>query len=113
MFDTTFDFSMDYDFFMRAAATGANFVHLNEFLSSFRVHSSAKSSNLIAIGDQEHLVIQKRYLSVTPAYANLIKYYCGLLRGIKYIQQGDARYVFGGIARRIGHFARDMVGRST
>ncbi len=52
--DPQFQFAMDWDFLLRAQETGANIVHLPEFLGCFRIHPTQKTSAQIqSVGQRE------------------------------------------------------------
>jgi len=45
--DTSYHYSMDYEFFLRLVKKGYKFAHLNEFLADFRWHETSKSSRAV------------------------------------------------------------------
>jgi glycosyltransferase involved in cell wall biosynthesis len=51
--DTTYQYAMDYDFFLRLADSGYRFQHLDGLLADFRWHPSSKSSRAAACQFQE------------------------------------------------------------
>ena len=59
--DPSFEFAMDYDFFVRLMATG-RCVRIPRFLGAFRAHPEAKTTlNLSTVGEQEIAKIQQKY----------------------------------------------------
>jgi glycosyltransferase involved in cell wall biosynthesis len=51
--DETFQFSMDWDFLLRAQDKGFRFQHVPHFLGAFRVHTLQKTQSWKSVGDSE------------------------------------------------------------
>jgi glycosyltransferase involved in cell wall biosynthesis len=56
MFDEKYDYSMDYDFWIKVAREGYRFKHIPVLLTDFRKHSNAKSANYRQKNEHESIV---------------------------------------------------------
>lgn len=101
-FDVGLRFSMDHDFFMKAAVKKARFGFIRVFLGAMRRHQGSKTENFL--GKPPHQaeleIINKRY-GRKNWLKFLLKIYSLVFRIICYILQGDASYVFQGFSRRL------------
>jgi glycosyltransferase involved in cell wall biosynthesis len=99
MFDTRFQFSMDYEFFLRAAKNNMQFKLFHTYFGAFRVHPSAKSSTVIHMSESDHrnidCIYKKRLVLSSP-----LKIMSLLRRCFYYVIQGDIDYLLGGLLRR-------------
>ncbi len=99
MLDTRFQFSMDYEFFLRAAKNNMKFRLFHTYFGAFRVHLSAKSSTVTHISESNHRdidCIYKKRSMLSP----LFRIISLLRRCFYYIIQGDIDYILGGLVRR-------------
>jgi glycosyltransferase involved in cell wall biosynthesis len=83
--------AFDTDLFFRLIACKAQFRHLRQFLSSFRIHPESKSSTLIERRTLELERIRSAHLKrpFHSYYGSLIRNLGRLHRGFWYIAQGD------------------------
>ena len=84
--DPTFNFALDYDLFVRMMKIG-RFKHINKFLSGFRVHPGAKSSNFYeTVGRKEIAQVQKAQGVKVHWYDFFLKYlFGGLILGVSWL----------------------------
>jgi glycosyltransferase involved in cell wall biosynthesis len=70
--DKALQFAMDYDLFVRFMRTG-RFRRVDRFLSAFRIHQAAKTTNLLSsVGTKEVKIIQRRHqIRLIPAAGNI------------------------------------------
>ncbi len=101
--DPAYQFSLDTDFFFRAARVG-RFEHVRSFIANFRIHSGSKSATIWDVGVAECDRIRARYLPrrATAFRIRIGLVICRLRRLARYVAQGDLPYVLGGVARRLG-----------
>jgi len=99
MLDTRFQFSMDYEFFLRAAKNNIKFRLFHTYLGAFRIHPTAKSSTVTHISENDHLNINRLYKR-RFVLSSLFRIMSLLRRCFYYIIQGDIDYLLGGIVRR-------------
>lgn len=100
-FDTALRFSMDYEFFLRAAARHARFRHVREFFGGMRRYRGNKTDAVFGSLElaRELHEVDRRYRR--KAWANVpMKVYALLYRTLHYARQGDWEYVIRGIWRR-------------
>jgi glycosyltransferase involved in cell wall biosynthesis len=94
-FDETFDYALDWDFMLRAAAAGFKFHHVPRFLACFRVHPAQKTQKDLDVGLREVQRLRKGNLGYVPDRSEIFRvflpyllrqflvhwmYRCGLLR---------------------------------
>lgn len=99
MLDTRFQFSMDYEFFLRAVKNNIKFKLFHAYFGAFRVHPAAKSSTVTHISEGDHRNINCLYkkrlvLSFPLRIISLLR------RCFYYVIQGDIDYLLRGIVRR-------------
>ncbi len=102
IFDTKFLRIADADFFIRMGLFGANFYHLRDFLSIYRLHSEqlTKSVELCKTeGDKLALKYQDNNLNYFALLCKKAKILTK--RTFQYTKQGDALYVLRGVLRRM------------
>lgn len=102
MLDIRLNYAMDYDFFLRAAHNKACFRYIPHFLGAMRRHSEAKTEMFLGtpIHNRECAEIDARHHRVK--LLNLpMKIYSLMFRSYHYCYQGDRRYVWKGICRRL------------
>lgn len=58
--DTSFHYTMDYEFFVRLALKGYKFKHINEYLAAFLVSPNNKSAD-INMRTKDRIRVQKKY----------------------------------------------------
>ena len=99
MLDMRFQFSADYEFFLRAAKNNMKFKLLHTYFGAFRTHPSAKSSTITHIAESDHRninhIYKKRFMLSLP-----LRIMSLLRRCFYYLIQGDIDYLLGGIVRR-------------
>jgi hypothetical protein len=61
-FDEKFQSALDWEFFLRAQATGFRFVRVPRFLGCFRIHGAQKTVTMEQVGRQESDCLRERYL---------------------------------------------------
>lgn len=101
MFNIDLHYTMDYDFFLKAAKTGVKFKYVPYFFSAMRRHSNSKTEKFLGTpSHQKELdVIDKKY--GRKKWLNFpLKIYSLLHRSISYFLQGDLDYVLNGLKRR-------------
>jgi len=93
----------DYDFFLKAATSGARFYHLRDFLGIYR-HHSQQLSRSVELCRFEVNEISQRYINknLSPQFLKWKKRKILVKRALQFIKQGDIWYVLQGIIRRIG-----------
>jgi glycosyltransferase involved in cell wall biosynthesis len=101
--DPSFTFAFDTDLFFRFIACQAQFHHLRQFLSSYRIHAESKSSTLVERRDQELARIRSVHLrhGFHSPYAQWIRNLGRLHRAFWYVMQGDARWLVSRVPDRI------------
>jgi glycosyltransferase involved in cell wall biosynthesis len=102
--DTSLSFSMDYEWFLRAALRGCRFLYIPSFLGAIRRHEQAKTEAFWNSPErlQECKSVDLRYGRIA-AIAIPMKIYGLLFRSMHYIFQGDGKYVLDGLLRRMRH----------
>lgn len=102
-FDPSLRFSMDYEFFLRAAEGHARFRHVQEFFGGMRRYSGNKTDTFLDTPEfaQELRAVDSRHGRRGWVGAPL-KAYALLYRTCHYVVQGDWDYVLKGIKRRAG-----------
>ena len=101
LLDSRFKFSMDYEFFLRAAVKGAKFKHIKSFLGAFRIHENTKTSLISNVSVEEHKIIDKLY---KKTYLNEpFRLFSLLRRSFYYLIQGDLDYLLRGGKKRLGN----------
>ena len=100
MLDTRLQFSMDYEFFLRAARKNAKFRLLRSYLGAFRTHPTSKSSTIAHVSQIDHAHISCMYKH-SLVFSHLLKIISLLRRSVYYIVQGDIDYVLAGLVRRL------------
>lgn len=100
--DINLYFTMDYDFFLRAAVKGTKFKFLPLYLGAIRRHKSAKTE--MFLGTPPHRAelegIDKEY--GRKKWLNFpLKIYSLIYRVVNYFLQGDGDYVLKGFKRRL------------
>jgi len=100
--DTDLHFAMDYEFFLRMATKGARFKFLPYYLGAMRRHRAAKTE--MFLGTPPH---QKELKKIDKEYGRKklfnfpLKIYSLIFRIVNYSLQGDLKYVFKGLIRRL------------
>lgn len=100
MFDTSIQFSMDYEFFLRAAVMGARFHHVRRSWGAFRLHEKAKTSLLRHVSTADHANIVNKY-GMNKRLEPYIKRLSLLRRTGYYAIQGDLRYIVNGLRKKL------------
>lgn len=59
--DTNLDLTMDYEHYLRLAANGLKFKHVNRILSAYRMHSATKTQSRLEEMKAEKRKVQERY----------------------------------------------------
>ena len=96
LFDESYRFAFDYEFITRYTADGTTSVSKIDGLEgALRVHADAKSSTIAPIGKEEHLRIQKLYISTigSPALNKLRYLWCRLRKTIYFVTRLDFKYI--------------------
>ncbi|KAA6439732.1 glycosyltransferase [Dyadobacter flavalbus] len=96
VFDESFRFAFDYEFITRYTAKGTTTVRKVEGLAgALRVHADAKSSTIASVGKEEHLRVQKMYLTENAsAPLNKIRYLSCRIRKVAYFAlRFDFQYI--------------------
>jgi len=106
LFDESYKFCMDYDFWVRAGKIG-KFLLIRDYLGAFRGHKDTKTNTIISICHTEHLRILKREGIKPNKFRHL---YSLARRFLLYIFQGDLFYVTRGVYERI--YKRGILGES-
>jgi len=101
--DPSFTFAFDTDLFCRFIACHAEFRHLKQFLSSYRIHPESKSSTLVERRNQELARIRAVHLqhAFHSPYGRLIRNLGRLHRGFWYLVQGDLAWLMSRVPDRI------------
>jgi glycosyltransferase involved in cell wall biosynthesis len=87
--DTTYQFAMDYDLFVRYMNEG-KFKRVNRFLAAFRVHALAKSTTQRAIGEAEIKKVRSKYkIYPLPVVGTLFSYWV-VWRSVRWLRNGFA-----------------------
>jgi len=100
--DVELHFSMDYEYFLRAAIFKAKFRYIPFYLGAMRRHKAAKTEMFLYTP-----LHQKGCAKVDAKYGRRkwlnfpLKIYSLIYRSINYILQGDLDYLLKGITRRI------------
>ena len=98
--DESLHYAMDYEFFLRLGLNNSKFQLVNDYLVCFRLHGGTKSVEQSHEWNAELARVRQRYGIRRPAKAMNIAI-SGLFRTFHYLRQGNFRYVFGGVARRL------------
>jgi len=109
--NTSFEFAMDFEWWLRLGHKNVKFYFINEYLGCLRIHSETKSSTILKeIGLPERVRIRHEYESLMPKAKTggmllfCWKIICLSRRLTWYILQRDFSYIFRGIPRRIKGF---------
>jgi len=70
-FDESFNFALDWDFILRAAAKGFRFARLPRFLGAFRVHDLQKTAALASAGEREMTRLRQEHLGWAPSQTEI------------------------------------------
>ncbi len=92
--DSSFNFSMDTDLFVRFAMAGASFGFIPQELVKFRVHASSKTSSLQDVAREESRRISK---SVPPRpfwYKWFVRMVCRSWKVFYHLKDNRGRYLF-------------------
>jgi len=95
-FDESFRFAFDYEFITRYTAEKTTTIRKVEGLAgALRVHADAKSSTIASVGKEEHLRVQKMYLTENASSPlNKIRYLSCRIRKIAYFAlRFDFQYI--------------------
>ncbi|GGB90831.1 glycosyltransferase family 2 protein [Dyadobacter sediminis] len=95
-FDESFRFAFDYEFITRYTADKTATIRKVEGLGgALRVHADAKSSTIASVGKEEHLRVQKMYLTENAsAPLNKIRYLSCRIRKVAYFAlRFDFQYI--------------------
>lgn len=105
MLDPKYQFSMDYEYFLRAGVAKVKFQHIRGILGGFRQHADAKTQKIALVSKQDHMIIDRLYGKKGGYYGAFLKIISVLRRSYYYLIQGDALYLFRGLLKRIvkGH----------
>jgi glycosyltransferase involved in cell wall biosynthesis len=71
--DPDFDYALDWDFLLRAQATGLKLERLRRFLACFRVHDDQKTTRNYQVGRQEIQALRLRNLGHEPSRAEILR----------------------------------------
>ena len=100
--DIGLHFSMDYEFFLRAATKGAKFKFLPFYLGAMRRHGAAKTEMFLGTPPHQGELKKTDKKYGRREWLNLpLKIYSLIFRIVNYFFQGDASYIFHGFKRRI------------
>lgn len=104
MYDIDLHLAMDYDFFMKAAIARAKFQYVPFCLSAMRRYPGSKTSQFLDMPEhtRECDIVDMRY-GRKKVFNIPLKIYALTYRTIHYALQGDARYVWNGLRRRLKH----------
>ena len=69
--DESFHYAMDWDFLLRAQASGFKFVRLPRFLACFRIHDAQKTAATYGIGVREMGMLRRRVLGFDPTQTQI------------------------------------------
>ena len=102
MLDITLNYAMDYEFFIRAARKKARFQYIPHFLGAMRRHSEAKTEMYLGTPVHNRECAERDARHHRVKLLNLpMKIYSLMYRVYHYCRQGDHRYVWNGIFRRL------------
>lgn len=96
LFDESYRFAFDYEFITRYTAEKTTTIRKVEGLAgALRVHADAKSSTIASVGKEEHLRVQKMYLTENAsAPLNKIRYLSCRIRKVAYFAlRFDFQYI--------------------
>jgi glycosyltransferase involved in cell wall biosynthesis len=103
-FEKNLTYEMDLDFFLRAAEVG-NFKFINKTTACMRIHQDAKTQHEFSFrAIREGSLIRSKYFEryrMSEKFKSLMKCLCLFRRMGFYILQGDFKYIFYGMGRRI------------
>lgn len=100
MMNLQFQFSMDFEFFLRAKLNNINFKFIHEHLGSFRIHTESKTTSIFAIRNKEHEKIDQLY-KINRKMETLFKVSSVTRRIFFYLIQGDWGYISKGTLKRL------------
>jgi Glycosyl transferase family 2 len=69
--DETFQYAMDWDFLLRAAAAGFRFARMPRFVGCFRVHDAQKTSAWLERGLAEQAVLRARWVDPNWTWSDI------------------------------------------
>ena len=69
--DPTFNYAMDWDFILRAHASGFRFHRLPRFLGCFRIHDMQKTTSERDVGEVESARLRQQYLGRTVSHREI------------------------------------------
>jgi hypothetical protein len=89
--DPAYMFAFDTDLFFRFIARGAEFRHIRQVLSSYRIHPESKSSTLMDRRTTELSKIRAAHLDhdFRSVYGRLLRSLGRVHRAFWYLMQGD------------------------
>ncbi len=61
-FDSSLQYAMDFDLYVRLARSGAKFRWVNQYWGGFRIHDASKGSTLHRVRDREYKELRSRYI---------------------------------------------------
>jgi hypothetical protein len=64
-FDSSLQFAMDFDFYVRLGLGGARFHWVDSYLGGFRIHELSKGSTMQNVRSKEYVTLRKKYI---PGY---------------------------------------------
>ena len=106
--DTSFEYAMDFDWWLRLGHKNVKFYFIKEHLGCLRIHSETKGSTISKeIGIPERVKIRQKYKLIIPKGRTermqffYWKIMCLLRRLTWYILQCDFGYILRGIPRRL------------
>jgi len=101
--DPAYITAFDTELFFRFIARGAEFSHVPQFLSCFRIHPDSKSSTLMDRRTQELAKIRQAHLKYPfeSAYGSLMRTLGRLHRGLWYLAQGDLFWLISRVPDRL------------
>ncbi len=96
--DASLRFAMDVDLVGRLAVERARFARIPRFLSAFRLHGASKTSNILAVGQQESEMLRERVRQQVASHLRLRgATELRLRRRMNMLRRGEWRYAcFGG-----------------
>jgi glycosyltransferase involved in cell wall biosynthesis len=102
--DTQFKFVIDPDLFARFILENANFVHIGEKLTSFRVHETSKTCTIQNVRKEERNILHEKYGNNVSIFlrSEFFTRKLGWLYQFRHIFRGDIGYFVKQILNRIG-----------
>jgi glycosyltransferase involved in cell wall biosynthesis len=77
--DVNIDLPMDYEYYLRLAANGLKFKHVNKILSAYRMHSASKTQSRSEEAKAEKRKVQERYGQKFDTRYRLLRQFDNLL----------------------------------